>query len=101
MRFGHHPEVREALGLGPKGKLPPEGVIRHVIDGVTYYVEPQQEKLPGEGRRMHHRTRAICPTCGKNVSAGRLRQPVPALQIATGRHPDPRPARRLPEHWTA
>ena len=62
------------LGLDPDKHIPAAGLPPRDIQGITVYVRPLD---PNRNRRRKlHRVRALCPTCGKDVSAGRLFQHV-------------------------
>jgi len=67
--------LNEALGI--KGKLPPEGLLPpKEVQGIMVYVNPLVGEKPAHGKRHTHRVMAICPDCGKHMSAGRLHQHV-------------------------
>lgn len=75
-------EMRVLLGLGPKDKLPFNGMLPRKIQGVTVWVEPAapkmvRNKLTNEMVRVKsskHRVMAECPRCKRGMSAGRLHQ---------------------------
>ena len=83
-RNAHHPDIRTFLGLGPKAKLPVEGMPKREIQGVTIWVEPfvpvwKIDRYTGERvqtKSSFHRVKAECPQCLKVLSAGRLFQHV-------------------------
>lgn len=75
-------EVMELLGLGPKAKLPPEGMEERLIQGIPVWVNPLPEpkgpnpwSVSGRAhRRFALRVRARCPQCAKETAASRLAQ---------------------------
>ena len=77
-------DIKTFFGLLPSEKWPKEGFKSQVIQGITIYVLPLKDKVPTDthwGTRMvrpkgtlHSRCMAVCPTCGKHVSYGRLAQ---------------------------
>lgn len=78
-RHMHHTQVYQALGLDPKKHLPEEGLPPQVINGVTVWVEPKKPTIYREylgrqiaTRNQPHRVKALCPTCGKTFTAGKL-----------------------------
>jgi hypothetical protein len=73
-------EVMELLGVK---KLPPEGMNLILIQGIWIFVEPAPEPRYVGGfsawagkkiKSSKHRIKAICGTCDKTLSAGRLHQ---------------------------
>lgn len=83
--LGQHWDVRAALGLPPKAKLPVEGIDGQYVttaDGTTVdvWVVPTP---PGGNARGKHRARCACPRCGKEMSAGRLGQHVCKRSVTT------------------
>lgn len=71
----HSSEVRELLGLGPKAKLPLDGMPARYIDGVKVWVNPHMPHASGRKSSVH-RVRCMCPDCGQELSLGRLHQHV-------------------------
>jgi hypothetical protein len=67
----HSGTVKEFLGLDRKAKLPAEGMPPREIQGFQVYVLSLTE---ARAKKQFHRVMAICPTCGKHLSAGRLQQ---------------------------
>lgn len=69
--FGNaqHTDIRRMFGLPEKAKLPTKGMSAIEAQGWTLYIRPLERK----GRKLH-RARAICPTCKKDISAGRTHQ---------------------------
>lgn len=67
-------EMMETLGLRSGGHLPPEGLPIRVIDGIEVFVKPAKPKEPGQRKSSKHRVMAICPTCKRVISVGRLHQ---------------------------
>lgn len=51
--------------------FPKEGRQSRMVDGVAVWIEPEPE---GGNRRKRHRMKAQCPSCGLQLSAGRLEQ---------------------------
>lgn len=67
----HSQQVNDLLGLGPKGKLPVDGLPPVYIQGIRVWVNPVA--LARE-RKQFHRVRCACPTCNAEVPLGRLAQ---------------------------
>jgi hypothetical protein len=61
-------EVKTLLGLALGAPLPREGTPMRQVQGITVWVAPL---VRGPKR---HRVLAHCPSCGRTVSAGRLKQ---------------------------
>lgn len=86
--LGFSDEVRSKLGLGPKQKLPPEGMEESKFLPTQWgLVETWINPLSPNRRRgqKKHRTVVMCPKCAKQLSAGRLAQ---HMQV----HPEQSPA---------
>ena len=65
----HSDEMLDALGV-KGGHLPVDGINPRQVQGVTVYVLAAP---PSNGRKSSkHRVMAVCPTCGRHMSAGRL-----------------------------
>ncbi len=79
-KYGHpfladNEDIKELLGLRPRQKLPKEGIAPRKISGITVWVNPLPERLPGKWRkRSTHRVMAKCPACQREMSVGRLAQ---------------------------
>jgi hypothetical protein len=76
-KFGHNAhsdEIREMLGLGHKAKLPVEGLHGQTIQGVRVWITALPDRPKGGHKRSTHRVLAMCPSCLRVVSAGRLHQ---------------------------
>lgn len=69
--FSHH--VNAMLGLSKSAKLPQEGMAPRFIQGIKVWVNPLALG-PVKHKRSTHRVMAECPTCGRHLSVGRLRQ---------------------------
>lgn len=67
----HSDGMKMLMGLEPKQKWPAEGINFKVVQGVGIYVLSLNE---AKAFKVFHRVRAICPKCGKHMSAGRLFQ---------------------------
>lgn len=70
-----HFRLREMLGLDP-GRLPDNSdTLLLEVDGISIavFTRLQAKSIHPESTRPH-RVYAGCPTCGKYVPAGRLRQ---------------------------
>ena len=74
--YMHEKSLKRALGLDAKDvkrmpadlELPPQR-----IDGVMVYITTPNKGPKGKSQ-FGHRVMAICPECGKHVSAGRMFQ---------------------------
>jgi len=72
----HTSYVMEMFGL-PAGsrKWPDEGLPPRTVQGILVWVEPKERaKRTFGARSKFHRALALCPACGKVLSAGRLFQ---------------------------
>jgi hypothetical protein len=65
----HSNIINELLGLGPKGKVPAEGLQPRQIQGITVWADPLVK-----GARFKLRVRCKCPACGNEMPVGRLAQ---------------------------
>lgn len=65
-------QLLERLGFKPTHPIPPDFSCEKVIDGVTVIVRARDPNI--SPRKRPHRVYAVCPDCGKQVSAGRLHQ---------------------------
>lgn len=65
--------VLRALGYR---RAPVDGAPNADVFGVSVYIRPLAPVNPSRHRRNAHRVRALCPLCGRDVSAGRLSQHV-------------------------
>lgn len=72
-RQAHSGEMRTLLGLRYNEKLPVEGMPPRIIQGIKVWVTPLGPN-PTKYKRSNHRVRAECPTCHRDISAGRLKQ---------------------------
>jgi hypothetical protein len=66
----NHRWIRKWLGLEYGAKLPRRAIAPVEIQGIVVYVKPA---VPGSRK---HRTMAVCPDCGRHLSASRLPQHV-------------------------
>jgi hypothetical protein len=78
MRFPRmdHEEIRAALGLAPKAKLPRAGIKIIEIEGWKVWVDYLgfRYQIRRHSHFKPHRAMAQCPRCGKIISAGRISQ---------------------------
>lgn len=72
--------VKVLLGVDPDKKWPVEGIGMRVVNGWKVWVDPLVGEVKRNGwrsfRRGTHRAKAECPTCGQQMSAGRVHQHV-------------------------
>lgn len=75
-------QIKVMLGLGPKEKLPLEGLPEQVVHGITLWVAAAVPKLAisrstGQTIKVKsstHRVMCKCPGCGRVMGIGRLAQ---------------------------
>jgi hypothetical protein len=75
----HSDEIMKTLELKAGGHLPKEGMPIRKIQDIQVYVRPSYDykknnPLIKVRKSSTHRVIAICPSCGRHLSAGRLHQ---------------------------
>jgi len=78
MRFPRldNEQIKKALGLPDKAKLPRYGMKIIEVEGWKLWVDPLgfRYQIRRHSHFKPHRAMAQCPKCGKIVSAGRIAQ---------------------------
>lgn len=73
-RYAHTRDLFALMGHPNAAKWPDAGLPARAVQGIWVWVLPRNPPEPGARKSSRHRVRCLCPSCGREVSAGRLSQ---------------------------